>query len=111
MDWLKDKFWPWWKDNWKWVLFPVGLAGLLATAIGSSKLTGAAGVDWSKLEESFRERDEAIAEADRVRDEKLLELAEKNKERLDHLSKDQERELEELADKPIEEVVAWFDKF
>lgn len=109
--WLKDKFWPWWQANWKWVVFPVGLAGLLAAAIGGSRSSGLPGVDWNKLNDAAKERDRAIVEADRVRDEKLLELAEKNKERLDNLSADQERELEDLADKPIEDVVSWFDKF
>lgn len=48
--------------------------------------------------------------ATEMRDQKLLELAELHKTRLDLLNDDQEKELEELTEKPIEEVVAWFDK-
>lgn len=111
MNWLTEKFWPWWKKNWKWVLFPVGLLGLAAAAIGGSRSSGVVGVDWHKLEKADEKLEKAVVEADKVRDDKLLELADQHKGRLDMLSKEQERELEDLADKPIEEVVAWFDKF
>lgn len=111
MKWITETFWPWLKKYWKWIIFPVGILGLIAAAIAGSRVIDTVDVDQKKLDEIDDKRDEAIEEADRKRDEKLLELAEKHKERLEHISSEQEKELEDLAEKPIEEVVAWFDQF
>lgn len=107
MWWISARIWI--KKYWKWVLFPIGIllavGGFLAGRFG--KPEPPTPPDFGKDGE---EALDAVEEADRRRDERLAELREKNQARLEELSKDQQEELEELEGKPIEEVVAWFDK-
>jgi hypothetical protein len=109
MIWITTKFWPWLKKYWKWVLFPVGILMAIGAAIVGSKVIDEVEPDQKKLDDADDKRDQRIAEADAERDAKLQELAEKHQARLEEISGDQEKELEELTEKPIEEVVAWFD--
>lgn len=111
MTWLKSKFWPWLKKWWKWILFPVGILGLVGAAIAGTRVVNTVSVDPKKLDDIEDERRQKVSEADAERDAKLQELAEKHQSRLEQISDDQEKELEGLAEKPIEEVVAWFDQF
>jgi len=108
--WFYDKFLPWWRKWWKWIVFPVGILSATVTLLVGSRNTIEVAPDVDSLNESMKERDDKISEADKLRDEKLKELADENKERLEKLSASQENELLDLADKPIEEVVKWFDK-
>lgn len=110
MKWFENEFVPWLRKWWKWILFPVGIAGVVLTAIAGSREFQDVTPDRDRLDEAINERDKDIKRADEIRDVKLQELAEQHKDRLDDISEDQEKELLELADKPISEVVKWFDK-
>lgn len=102
--------WNWIKRNWKWILFPVGLVSLLVSALVGAKAFHDANPDREDLDTIDEDLERAAEEAMRERDKKLVELAEKHKSRLDTLSSEQERELEELTERPIDEVVMWFDQ-
>lgn len=105
MKWL-TKVWEWLKKNWKWIVFPVGLTLLIIELLRSRPA-----VEWYDVgyaEERNKEME--IARANEARDAKLKELADRHQERLSNLTSEQERELEDLTEKPIEEVVRWFDK-
>lgn len=104
-----SKTWTWFKKYWKWIVFPVGLVSLVISAIAGAKVLYDVDPNKDKLDEADEHFRRAVEEANTARDQKLLELAEEHQERLDDLSDSQERELESLTEKPIEEVVAWFD--
>lgn len=102
---IGGKVWLWWKKWWKWVLFPVGIAGFL--------LAGRrAATEWQSIvppppdDRTAAEIQEVLAERDR----KLQELKQQHAAKLQQLSQAQSQELEELNAKPLEEVVQWFDK-
>lgn len=99
--------WSWIKRWWKWVLFPIGALLALAGAISRRRL------DPVSAPPLARAGEEALAKvqaANEVRDLKLAELQVEHHERLTRLSATQKKELQELQEKPLEEVVAWFDK-
>ena len=108
MIWLAA-IWEWLKKWGKWV---GGALAALVGLIALKKLTDSDqdGPPGPNLVEGRKELQEKMVSADATRDAKLMELAEQHKDRLNSLGTDQERELEALADKPIDEVVAWFDK-
>lgn len=111
MAWL-SAIWEWIKKWGKWIGGAIiGLGGLIAlkklTDKDQDETSGLPGPDLTKAGKELQEK---MVAADVERDIKLMELAEQHKDRLNALGKDQERELEALADKPIDEVVAWFDK-
>lgn len=103
------KIWGWVKKYWKWVLFPIGIISvLIAYFVGKSKQPVV--TQSPDLGDAGNDAIDAAEAAVRERDRKLEELRLKNAERLQQLSADQTKELEELKSKPIEEVVAWFDR-
>lgn len=110
MIWLAA-IWGWLKKWGKWVggAF-VGLLGLFVVKKLTDNDQDGSRLSKPSLIEERKELQEKMVAADVERDTKLMELAEQHKDRLGSLGKDQERELEALADKPIDEVVAWFDK-
>lgn len=104
------KIWAWLKKYWKWIIFPIGLIGILAAFI-AGRLTRSTPtpivIDNGDDAEEALEETRRAAEA---RDAKLKELREKHQNRLESLSVEQQKELDELKDKPFEEVVSWFDR-
>lgn len=104
------KAWEWIKKYWKWILFPIGIllaiAGYIAGKYSRETISPAAPPD---LGEAGEAAVDAIIVADADRDRKLEELRQKHQVRLESLSAEQQQELDELEDKPLEEVVAWFD--
>lgn len=102
-----QKVWAWIKKYWKWVLFPIGILGLVFSAAMAAR--------WKPdpnptpvpdpVPEALDELERAAAE----RKAKLEELERKHQARLEQLSIDQRAEYEALKDKPIEELTAWFD--
>ena len=101
--------WQWLKRNWKWVLFPVGLImfiGGILIAATARDTNDSPPPDFGKEGEDLARK---IATAVAERDRQLEELRVKNQQRLEQLDVDQQKELEELKDKPLEEVVLWFD--
>lgn len=107
--WLK-RAWKWLKVNWKWVLFPVGLLMFIGGILIAAKSRDTDTPPPPDLTDETDTLVDEITAAQAERDRKLIELREKNHERLTQLSEDQNKELEELKEKPLEEVVAWFDK-
>lgn len=107
-----SKAWEWIKRYWKWIIFPVGLLGLLSTAlVGASSRRRISTVPPPDPDKSAEEVMEAIRQANIQRDIKLTELKIVHRDRLRELSEDQKKEFNELCDKPVEEVVKWFDRF
>lgn len=105
-----SKAWSWLKENWQWILFPVGAIFLLSSYFSNLRSIEPTGLDHNKIDKSKRREEMEIAQSEALRDAKLKELADAHQDRLSQLSASQERELEDLAEKPIEEVVSWFDK-
>ena len=106
------KVWDWIKRYWKWIIFPVGLIGLLSTAlVGAASRRRISTVPPPDFSQSAEEAMEAIRQANIQRDIKLTELQIKHRNRIMKMSEDQRKELDELRGKPIEEVVKWFDRF
>lgn len=103
------KAWSWLKRNWKWILFPIGILMF----VGGILVAVMSGRDDDSEPEDFGEPGKKLADeivkAAEERDRRLEELRFKNHERLEQLDEDQRKELEELKDKPLEEVVSWFD--
>lgn len=102
------KVWAWVKKWWKL------LVGFLLTLGGFIVYKAVTDGEDTKPDIPLPNPEKPIEDAIKAgeeRDAKLQELAEKHQARLEELSSEQEKELEELAEKPIEEVVAWFDKF
>jgi hypothetical protein len=99
--------WAWIKRWWKWVLFPIGALLALAGAISRRRLDPVPAPPLARAGEEALAQVEAANEA---RDLKLAELQVAHRGRLTSLTEDQKKELKELQEKPLEEVVAWFDK-
>lgn len=105
---LLSKIWSGVKKHWRWILFPVGILGFL--------LAGREVVERFDRDDppppppdddkTIMEVRNALAE----RAIKLEELKEEHAAKLRELSQQQAQELEELEAKPLDEVVAWFDK-
>lgn len=100
------KIWEWLKKYWKWIIFPVGLLGLLAAALSRGIVDNILPPDLTDAHDDFVGK---VEEANKERDQKLEELKEQHEERLQELAEDQKEELEELKEKPLKEVVQWFD--
>lgn len=103
------KIWGWLKRNWKWVLFPVGLLMFIGGIIIAATSRDTDIPDPPDFGKEGEDLAKEIAEAAAERDRQLEELRVKNQQRLEQLDADQQKELEELKDKPLEEVVSWFD--
>lgn len=103
------KAWDWIKKYWKWILFPIGIllaiAGFIAGRMTRKTVPPTPGPVVSGDDELNQ-----VVTADAERDKKLQELREKNQARLESLTAEQQKELDELKDKPLEEVVSWFDR-
>lgn len=106
---LFGRAWQWIKGHWRWIIFPVGVAGFL---LAGRQVT-------ENLRDTRRPLppppadDKTVAEIRNIwaeRDTKLEELKKQHAEQLKWLSNQQHAELEKLEDKPLEEVVQWFDK-
>lgn len=91
-------------------MFPVGLLSLLFAAIANSNSAKTVSLPVPDFSDIDTKRDLSVAVADARRNKKLEELKEANRDRLNKASKEQKKELEELSNKPISEVVKWFDK-
>lgn len=109
MTWLK-KAWGWLKKNWKWILFPVGLTLFLLSLLANQRSIPIVGLDIDGIDKSERKKEMELSKASELRDAKLKELADAHQQRLATLTEEQERELEDLTEKPIDEVVKWFDR-
>lgn len=109
MIWLTTKAWPWIKKNWKWVLFPIGIAVAIMTAVTTASLLAQYAEPPRDLDEKTREALKKLRNAEVVRDQKIAELEQRKVERLKELTEDQQAELDELRDRPLKEVVTWFD--
>jgi hypothetical protein len=99
------------KNYWKWLIFPVGLIGLLTAYLYRPKKIDTFDLPLLDLEpEPEAEKAvEQILAAIEERNKKIQELVEKNRERMDKLNSAQRIEFDELKKRPIEEVVKWFD--
>jgi len=102
--------WEWFKRNWKWVVFPVGLLSTIITILAAAWGAERHVTPTPDLDEEARKALTRLRQAELDRDVKVAELEIAHKERLETLSEDQKEELKELKDKPLEEVVAWFDQ-
>ena len=98
----------WWKKWWRWIVFPVGLGGLVFTGkrVLDTLPDGPMMPSLPPEDQTVPDVHNALAERER----KLEELKQQYKDQLLWLNEEQHRELEELEDKSTEEVVAWFDK-
>lgn len=100
--------WAWVKRHWRWILFPVGIMGFL--------LAGRQVVerfDWDGPPPPPPDDDKTVVDirnAMAERDILLEELKKQHAQKMHELSEQQAREFRELEGKPIDEVVAWFDK-
>ena len=101
------QLWAWIKRNWKWILFPIGALLALAGAVSRRRIGS---VPPPSLARAGEEALAQVEAASKARDLKLVELQVEHHERLTRMSDEQKKELRELQDKPLEEVVAWFDK-
>lgn len=99
--------WTWIKRWWKWILFPIGALLALAGAVSRRRLSSVPAPPLARAGEEALAKVEA---ANEVRDLQLAELQVAHRERLTRLTEEQKKELKDLQDKPLEEVVAWFDK-
>jgi len=103
------KAWTWFKKYWKWIIFPVGILLAIATATTTVALVSQYAEPPRDLDEKTREALKKLRNSELVRDQKIAELEVRNHERLKEMSDEQQTELDELQDKPLEEVVTWFD--
>jgi hypothetical protein len=104
------KAWEWIKKYWKWLLFPVGiLAAIISFVIGRSSRDTIPPTPIPDLGKEGEEALEVAKKAAEERDAKLAELRAKHQARLEQMDVEQKKQLEELKDKPLEEVVSWFD--
>ncbi len=92
-----------------WVLFPVGLLGLLISVCSKVSIPKDYPVPKS-LDTPVAKALADLRTADRERNEALVVLETMHKDRLIEASQEQVEEMKELKDKPIEEVVAWFSR-
>lgn len=104
-----SKAWKWIKKYWKWLLFPVGLASVVLAYL-AGKTCRPPNPTPPDLGESGEDALDDVEEANRLRDAALEELRKAHRERLKELTEAQTAELEELREKPVEEVVAWFNR-
>lgn len=104
------KAWTWLKENWKWLLFPVGITIFILGRISSSRGDGGlvdptAGADARAREE--RERRESELEAERARLEaRLAAVHQEHQEKLQTLTEQQQERVAELQQDP-EALNAW----
>lgn len=103
------KVWSWLKKYWKWLLFPIGLAGLVV-AFFAGKACDPPEPTPPDLGEAGEDALDDVEEANRLRDERLEELRAEHHERLKDLTEDQAEELKELRERPVDDVVAWFNR-
>lgn len=105
-----SKVWAWLKQYWKWIIFPVGLLGMVAAfiagRIGRDTDPGLPPPDLGKAGEDALDK---VEEADKNRDEQLRLLNAAHHDKLQSLTDDQRKEHDELKKKSIEEVTSWFD--
>jgi len=97
----------WFLRYWKWLIFPVGLLGLLLGLAGSC--IPRRPKPSSPLPAKTREALDKLRTADERRDTRLIELEQRHEAKLRELSEQQLEELETLRDAPLERVVQWFD--
>lgn len=103
------KIWAWLKANWKWLLFPVGIALFIIGRLSSGSRTTtidptAAADERAKVEKDRRER-ELQEERDRLR-ERLAEVHREHQAKLQQLTDDQMGRAAELEGDP-EALNAW----
>jgi hypothetical protein len=103
------KVWAWLKKYWKWLLFPIGLTGLVV-AFFAGKACDPQDPDPPDVGEAGEDALDDVEEANRLRDAALEELRAAHHERLKDLTEEQAAELKELQDQPVENVVAWFNR-
>lgn len=95
----------WWKKNWYWVVFPVGLVVLFLRfwfprpirLLPEAKEDDITPVD--NISATVREKEKALAEIEGRYQDKIRAL-----------SDEQLKEWEDMKSKPIDEVAQWIDK-
>jgi len=102
------KVWEWLKKYWKWILFPIGILGMVITYfIGrSSKKTKVEVIspvekeadDMVKKEQA--EADKKAAEAKKERDEKVAQLEKEHAETIKEFNDELRDKYEEIKDDP-----------
>jgi len=97
----------WWAANWKWVVFPVGVASAIIGVVAA--VLRPRPVSRPPEPERVRSVLEQLRTADAERRSKVEELEREHAEQLRTMSEEQLVQLEQLQDKSLEEVVEWFN--
>lgn len=107
--WWRSTAFPWLKENWKWLLFPIGILlfvlGKLSSGRGVVTVDPTAEADARAREERERRDREIAAERDRL-ETRLAEVHAEHQAKLQQLSQDQRERAAELQQDP-EALNAW----
>lgn len=99
----------WFKRNWKWIVFPVGL--LLVLLVAAKWLMGIVpATPGTTTDEAADQAVDSIFDAVDNRGKALEDLEEKHEEKLRVLSNDQRKEYEEVKTQSLDEIAKWIDK-
>ena len=103
-----SKIWAWFKRNWKWIVFPVGIVGVVFCWFfwwrkpkdDSTSTTTDSAADQA-IKDTVQSQDD--------RDKSLKELEQRHAEKLAAMSEEQKAKFDEIKQRPIEEVALWID--
>lgn len=99
----------WFKRNWVWFLFPVGLAGLIGSYFIGRKKPVSHPVD-DTLDMAVDGALYQTAKAVREREAAIDALEKKSAEKLSTLSEDQRKEYALVKEMPVSQIAEWIDK-
>lgn len=101
----------WFKRNWKWVVFPVGILLLILPVLGW--LMGKDPKDDDPGTTTDAAADTAVKDIFEAQDDKedaLVTLEKENKVKLSAMTTEQNAEYERIKKSPVEDVASWIDK-
>lgn len=99
----------WFKRNWVWLLFPIGLAGLIGSYfIGRRKPASHPADD--TLDMAVDGALYQTAKAVRERDAAIDALEKQSAQKLSMLSDEQRKEYELVKEMPVSQIAEWIDK-
>jgi len=105
--WWTTKAWPWLKENWQWVLFPIGILMLIAKVLprGVVTIDPTAKADDRAAEEKAKRDADATAEKTR-RDAELVAEQAALRARLEVVRLEHQKKLRKLTDAQMQQAAA-----
>lgn len=105
--WWTTKAWPWLKENWQWVLFPVGLLMLLAQLVPRRLVTidPTVKADGRAAAEKAKRDADAVAEK-ATRDAALVAEQAALRARLEAVRAEHQKKLKKLTDTQMQQAAA-----